>query len=71
MEKTERKSLAEEGETEGKSGAQVYQSPLMQIDSVRFSPKVAQEMLDIELLELCKGSKYDEAIGVIQSGSSR
>ena len=41
------------------------------MDEVHFSPKVAQEMLDIEILELCKASNFDEALKVLGSASSR
>ena len=49
----------------------VYESPTSQMDGVQFSPKVAQEMLDIELLELCKAAKFDEALQVLTRSSSR
>ena len=40
-------------------------------DFVKFSPKVAKEMLDIEILELCKNGNFDTALRMVQSASSR
>jgi len=40
-------------------------------DFVKFSPKVAKEMLDIEILELCKSGNFDTALRMVQSASSR